>query len=116
MKLDFLTPGSWEDSYSSRLANPNMTADFAGGYRIRKWNSILACCRDFLKKDPHYFELFKTVELYVDSHYVGTMTGDGIVRFAAPSVVDMDKDEIFYPLGNKGYLFRIADEKYLGRD
>lgn len=116
MKLDFLTPGDFQYSYSSRLANPNMTLDSAGGYKIRKWNNILGCCRDFLKRDPNYFKLFKTVELYVNGSYVGTMTEDGIVRFAAPSVVDMDKDEIFYPFGDKDYLFRIADEKYLGRD
>lgn len=117
MTLDFLTPGSYGDSYGSRLTNPNADQTGAGGYYVGSMSDILNCCLVFLREDARYFDLFKTVEIYVEGNYAGKMGFDGLLYLCPPHKLETGRFSVgvAYPFGDKDLCFDVTNHKYLGR-
>lgn len=120
MKLDFLCPGEWGDSYEARIINPNSLED-CGGYVVTSMQDVLNACRIFIsavKKftyDSGYFDLFKYVEIYIDSRCAGTLYETGRLRLCPLCQIDVESMTVYYPYGDRALLFDVNSYEYLGR-
>lgn len=107
--LDFLTPGDWGESYSSRLVNPNFES---AGYPVRCMQDIINAIQCFLYADKEYFNLFRSLELYLDGHLIGQLRSDGGLCIYAPSETKRTENDVIirYPYGDKNLYANINDK------
>ena len=112
MKLDFLTPGDWRDSYGSRIANDNAGIESEGGYEVYNMMHILACVRNYTNSDygKHMLDLFPYFCIYIDGELFGEVNRRNEFKVFAPCeyLPSYDgKTRLRYPFGDKDKVFAI---------
>ena len=113
MKLDFLTPGDWRDSYESRLTNDNGTIDSSGGYEVNSLSQILTVVGEFIRTahGQTIIDLFKSFCVYIDGDLFGEYRecDNKFHVFPPMKLVEIDgKLAAYYPFGSQDKLFSVC--------
>ena len=106
MKLDILCPGSWMDSYESRL--------ICEGFEVYSMHTVLTVLSSFFSSDNgrYHQELFRSFDLYLDGNLFGSYSYGNLVVFpTTETVIDDVTGEIGYryPNGDKSFVLPVDD-------
>lgn len=116
MTLDFLCPGDWQDSYESRIVNPNAMLG-KGGYCVENIADLFNVCKMFNRDNVRYYDLFANVDIYLDGELKASLRKDGTLRIFAPCETKVTHDDILlcWSIGKEDFIFDVTSCRYVGR-
>lgn len=104
MELDILCPGTWQDSYESR-----MLGEGSWHMPVNNMNDVLLVVQQYFNTESgkREQELFNDFNLYLDGDRFGDYSHGEITVFPLVEWVDIMKGSYRYKFGNKGYVLPV---------
>lgn len=105
MRLDVLCPGSWQDSYESRMIGEELFDQEVGSF-----NDVMVLLTRYFntERGKHEQELFYNFDLYLNCKNIGRYRNGEIT---IDPIIDMNKDCTggYFRHGNQGFIINIEN-------